>query len=1233
MNVVSGLRVFITSTIVFTCAIFATASPVVDSAHVKKLFRDPPREYSTGPLWTWNDMLTDEQIRSSLRDLAKQKVKQVWVHPRPGLMTPYFSEEWFHLWEVALDEAKRLDMNVWIYDENSYPSGFAGGWVPEQMPESRGRGLKLAEAKKPPKWDDSLLAVYRLSHTTDGLRGEGLTVENVTGKVKAGEALGEGRYLVASILRAANQPWNADRCYVDLLYPGVTEEFLAVTLEPYRKHFGKEFGKRIPGSFTDEPEIRPAGGLPWTPDLPEQFQQRWGYDLIASLPSLTLAIGDWQRVRHNYYQTLLDLFIERWGKPYFEYCAKNNLEFTGHYWEHVWPDCQSVPDNMAMSAWQQRPGIDTLMNQYAENTHAQFGNVRACREVSSLANQFGRRTLVELYGAGGWDLRFEDMKRIGDWLEVLGINTLNQHLTYVTIRGARKRDHPQSFSYHEPWWDAYHVSAQYFARLTAALTQGEQINRILVLEPTTTAWMYQGNEEKLKELGGSFFKLLMALESAQVEYDLGCENVLANHGSVSGQQFKVGQRAYDVVVIPPFTENLNEKTWQLLHSYVLAGGQVLSCAQATERCNGKMAGSPARLVVSNERWQQVDVNELPARLMRQQLRTAVTVVGRATNDKGILFHHSRKLADGEILFLVNTSIESPSRGTVVSSLGGIERWDLASGETKPYAFSRHADKVSADFELSPSGSLLLFLSRKPVPPAPQQVETVTDLVAVGPLETHRVAPNVLTLDYVDITAGGESRTNVYFYLAQQFAFQKNGLKRNPWDSATQYKDEIITRKFPPDSGFTASYKFTVESSVPQNLAVVIERPDLYTITCNGHLVAANPNDWWLDKSFGKIPIANASRVGENVVTIKASPFSIYHELEPAYVLGDFTLKPAEYGFVIAADQPLTVKATTVKQSLNHSINPDGTMWLSSGIGFVNGADDPAPFVVFDLGRNCDLSAMRIWNYCEAHVSNLTSRGAKQIRVSAATDAAAPAFDQPFGTFTLKRGNPRGGEPEILPLSAKGVRFVRLDILSNQRGVNFPATAGLDDHGFAGLAEVQFLETGDRRVEDVKIHRVSSELSSHQRRASHLLDGSGWSTTLTGGWNNQGHPFYAAGVAYRQSFNVGTPEGKYLVRLPKWLGSVAKVSVNGKPAGYIDAPPWACDVTKQIQRGENNVEVTVIGTLKNTLGPHHGSPGLGAAWPHAFQVGPDFGPPPGETYSTVGYGLFEPFRLEQKATTN
>ena len=105
-----------------------------------------------------------------------------------------------------------------------------------------------------------------------------------------------------------------------------------------------------------------------------------------------------------------------------------------------------------------------------------------------------------------------------------------------------------------------------------------------------------------------------------------------------------------------------------------------------------------------------------------------------------------------------------------------------------------------------------------------------------------------------------------------------------------------------------------------------------------------------------------------------------------------------------------------------------------------------------------------------------------------------------------------------------------------------------------------------------------------------------------------------------------PEGHYRVELKGWFGSVAKVIVNGQLAGYIGYRPWECDVTKWIKPGRNTVEVVIIGTLKNTLGPHHAGELRGAAWPHMFQKGPKTGPPPGSQYDTIDYGLFEPFNL-------
>ena len=1024
-----------------------------DSQDVKTLFADPPRQYSTGPLWVWNDMLTEAQIKSTLADLAGQQVKQVWVHPRPGLMTPYLSRDWFRLWKVALAEAERLDMNVWIYDENSYPSGFAGGLVPEAMPESRGVGLQFDEVKKPAPLGDDVFAVYRLSD--DGF-------EEVTDQVRSGAALPESRYLVATIRLAPTSGWYGGKYYVDLIRPGVTEKFLEITLDAYQREVGEQFGRRVPGCFTDEPHLRPAGDIHWSDQLRADFQNRWGYDLAAHLPSLRYPLGDWKRIRHNYYQLLQELFIERWAKPYHAYCEKNHLEFTGHYWEHAWPEASHVPDNMAMYAWQQRPAIDNLMNHYDSGVHGQFGNARTVRELSSVANQFGRRrTLCEAYGAGGWDLRLEDMKRIGDWLYVLGVNTLTEHLSYITIRGARKRDHPQSFSYHEPWWESFRKIARYFTRLSLALSQGEQVHHVLLLEPTSTAWMYQGDasvKKKLDAVGNAFQDMINALEQAQAEYDIGCEDILGRQGRIeldrTGEVAKVflrvGQRQYDAVVLAPYTENLNKTTIRLLEEYVAAGGRVLCCGEPPARVEGRASDRGQKLAAA-ESWQRVGVDEAIGTM--QSMSADGLTIQRQQEDRGLLFHHRRRLDDGEILFLVNTSIDFPSSGTIESQARGVEKWDPESGAITPYAHTTGTKGVQLSYALPPCGSLLLFLSQAPNETADSGAGEVRTIQPTGPPRISRLQPNVLTLDYVDVAAGGKTLENAYFYQAQKFVFVQNGMQGNPWDSAVQFRDELITKQFPPESGFEASYRFTIEQQVPQPLQIVIERPDLYAISCNGKTVTAQPGGWWLDKSFGKVDISQAARVGENVVTLRASPLTVYHELESAYVLGDFALRPTASGFAIVLPKPLQLGA----------IHP---------------------------------------------------------KAEASDDVAAS------------------------------------------------------------------------------------------------------------GWNEQGYPFYAAGVAYTETFTVAHPSGSYAVVLSKWYGSVAKVTVNGHLAGYIGYRPWTCDVSKWIQAGDNTVEVVVLGTLRNTLGPHHAGPMVGKAWPHAFQQAPKTGPPAGAEYSTLGYGLFEPFVLQQ-----
>ena len=224
---------------------------------------------------------------------------------------------------------------------------------------------------------------------------------------------------------------------------------------------------------------------------------------------------------------------------------------------------------------------------------------------------------------------------------------------------------------------------------------------------------------------------------------------------------------------------------------------------------------------------------------------------------------------------------------------------------------------------------------------------------------------MLTLDYVDVTAGGETQKNLYYNRANRMVWQKNGLPQNPWDSAVQYKDELISKTFPPDSGFEVTYRFTIDGSVPKPLYIVVERPDLYTITCNAMPVTADKDSWWLDKAFGKMDITAAAKQGENSVTLKAQPFTMFHEIAAAFVLGEFSLRPAAAGFVIVPPQP-----PSLAKGVAHATDIEGVAWLTSGIGFqrdpaAKEGNDGAPSVAFDLGRPVDLAAIEVWNYNEA----------------------------------------------------------------------------------------------------------------------------------------------------------------------------------------------------------------------------------------------------------------------------
>ncbi len=846
--------------------------PVLNSfADLAPVFAQPPAGYSTAPFLVWNGEVTEAEIDAFLTDYKAHGVTSFIIHPRPGLITPYLSDRWFALIRYTVDKAKSLGMQAWLYDENSYPSGFAGGHVPAEMPESwnQGQGLVL---KKLSASQSSNLGGCKVLLRRSGDGFEEVTPQSASGEVYCFE-----------LAFYEKTPWLGGFSYVDLIKPGVTEKFIELTMRGYEKAIGADFGRAVPGIFTDEPNIiAPVrkNGFRWTPDLFEQFRKRFGYDLKTNLPSLVEETGDWRKVRHDYYALLLDLFVDRYSKPWYNYTQSRHFLWTGHYWEHGWPSPEHGPDNMAMYAWHHVPSIDMLFNQFNEGVNAQFGNVRSVKELSSVANQMGRRrTLSETYGGGGWDLRYEDMKRLGDWEYVLGVNLMNQHLSWMTFMGARKADYPPSFSYHNPWWKHYRVLGEYFARLSAALSTGEQVNRILVLEPTTSAWLYASAgapDARMKAVGDAFQAFVTRLEYLQVEYDLASEHMVRDRGKTSGARFVVGQRGYDVFIIPPGTENLESSTLRLLEDFTRQGGKLLAFAAPAY-----VDGAP-----SNRQWNKVSPDD--AQLLSGLAPSDIASVA------GSLFHHRRKLADGELLFFTNHSLERSASAELRLKAPSVVRLDPLTGRTEQFAGRR--------VELPPAGSLLLYAgsAKTPAPP-PRPSGVGVPTAPIGAIEVRRLDPNVLTLDYCDLKIGGQVESGLYYYQAAERVFRHYGLGANPWNHAVQYKTSTLDKNhFPPDSGFELTYRFTVDGLQDRSaLRAVIERPSLWKVAVNGKPVAPRPGEWAFDRAFGDYDIGAAVTEGENTLSLSARPMSVHHEVEPVYITGEFGLKAQARGFKLA----------------------------------------------------------------------------------------------------------------------------------------------------------------------------------------------------------------------------------------------------------------------------------------------------------------------------------------------
>jgi hypothetical protein len=830
------------------------------------------KRFRAAPFWSWNDDLAPEELRRQVRELKAGGLGGHFMHSRAGLVTPYLGQSWMAAVQAAVAESKKVGIDAWLYDEDCWPSGSAAGKVQDLGEDYWAKQLVLTETD-PKKFvtPQETLAIFLAR--------------------KSGERLSEVRRVAAKDLRTAAKSGQTVfavsvkrvQDYVDLLDPEVTEAFLRLGCEPYDQAVGKEYGRAIPGIFTDEPGfIFP----PWTAKFIEDFFRRWNYDLSDNLLSLFYPVGDWRKVRHDYWQTAADLLVNNFTRRYFEWCEARGLLLTGHILGEDNLAYQTLFAGAVMPhyRWMHWPGVDHLKRRIVDPL--------LNKQVTSVARQLGKaRVFSESFAGGGWNMSFEDMKWIWNWQAVQGVNFLCQHLSAYSLRGLRKRDYPPSIFFQEPWWRDYKIFNDYIARLGTALGAGKPTAEILVIHPLASSWcVFEPLNPSAKaavKLNDRLVNLTEALLNRQWDFDFGDESLLAEFGKVTGDSLQVGEAGYRVVIVPS-SITLRATTLDLLERFAAAEGKIVFIGQIPRRVEGKASSRISRLLAQSEKLSEKDLGKLFPGL-EQKINRGFQL---QTRPQGKIYACERLLEDGRRLwFFANLERKGTKVTLNIKGQGSLQQWDLATGEISDYPVSKTAAGLQADLVFAGAEGKLLVFDPKGKPLSAAKKKSACRRQTLGEKwQIEPNGPNALTVDYC--------------------RYRADGGKWSPLLPTIEVNERV--QKIAPGANLEVRYSFTslLAGEKPPNISLVLEQPQRFAVKLNGKRLAGKTDDWWLDKAFCRLDIAGKMQAGENVLELstripKLKPPSPYEnrlgartyfnnahrlEIESCYLLGDFAVE-------------------------------------------------------------------------------------------------------------------------------------------------------------------------------------------------------------------------------------------------------------------------------------------------------------------------------------------------------
>lgn len=534
------------------------------------------------PFWFWNADMDEATICEQIRMMHEQEISGFVLCARQGLTIPYLSQKWFDLVRCAVEEAKKYEMVVWLYDEQPYPSGISGGKVVLDHPEFEAKRLAPhiiyeeiisheQEIQIELEWGKPLYAKAFpvMSQEQHILLNQGIDLKENIGSIFREEVYHEsgltaynrkrflacdpyyrlevklppGCYKIIVFMEVPVRGHKYFDYFVDPLNANAVDYFIETTHTQYKKHLGEFFGETIKGFFTDE--IHPTGYedqvLPWSPQMPRIYHETTGRNLLDELPALFLdGVGDVERIRQDFYTSLVDEFIESYDKKMLAWCHENHLQYIGEK-----PILRSE-----QLAYMDIPGIDAGHQKVGTTPEMFSQRYRANGKIVASAAHFYHKeyALCEAFHSIGWGLEIQDMKWTYDWLLLQGVTMFVNHAYYSNAQGLAKHDAPPSGFFQMPWYQHQKQLSQYVKSITSAMDGGKRPIEVLLVDPIVSTWKYRTKQMREKRLS-QFEQMQQALFLAGYDFYI-MDPRLLEHCTKEEDGLRYEKQLFKVVVGP-----------------------------------------------------------------------------------------------------------------------------------------------------------------------------------------------------------------------------------------------------------------------------------------------------------------------------------------------------------------------------------------------------------------------------------------------------------------------------------------------------------------------------------------------------------------------------------------------------------------------------------------------------------------------------------------------------------